>query len=176
MPYDLQLNSKKGDWPAKNRFHTYDFSLYLGVNYLISKKKMRSITSFLLSLVFFSCNTNEKSKTTKESTVPERGELSMDSQIFLGNRLFSEKTCITCHDINDQKVGPSVKQIMKVYKEKNGNIVAFLKGESKPMVDTTASQVAIMQANIDGFLQNITDEELNTIATYMMHVDKLNTE
>jgi cytochrome c len=31
-----------------------------------------------------------------------------------------------------------------------------------------------MQANIDGFLREITDEELNAIATYMMHVDKLN--
>ncbi|WP_273568540.1 c-type cytochrome [Maribacter halichondriae] len=98
----------------------------------------------------------------------------MDSQIFLGNRLFSEKTCITCHDVNEKKIGPSVKEIMTIYKEKNGDIVAFLKGEAKPMVDTIASQVAIMQANIDGFLKNVSDEELKTIATYMLHVDNLN--
>lgn len=55
---------------------------------------------------------------------------------------------------------------MKMYKEKNGNIVAFLKGETKPIVNTTASQVALMQTNIDGFLQNTSDEELKTIATY----------
>lgn len=30
-----------------------------------------------------------------------------------------------------------------------------------------------MQANIDGFLKDITDEELNAIATYMIHVDEL---
>tara|TARA_R100001377_G_C3150061_1_gene95954 strand:+ start:310 stop:414 length:105 start_codon:yes stop_codon:yes gene_type:complete len=30
-----------------------------------------------------------------------------------------------------------------------------------------------MQENIDGFLKKITDEELNAIATYMMHVDEL---
>ena len=69
-----------------------------------------------------------------------------------------------------------MKEIIKVYKEKNGDIVAFLKGEAKPIVDTTASQVAIMQANIDGFLKNIADEELKTIATYMLHVDQLNPE
>ncbi len=63
---------------------------------------------------------------------------------------------------------------MKVYTDQNGDIVAFLKGDTKPIVDTTASQVAIMQANIDGFLQNISDEELKTIATYMLHVDQLN--
>ncbi|MCM4152434.1 cytochrome C [Arenibacter sp. N53] len=135
---------------------------------------MRPISFFILFLIVSSCNEDKKSNNVKENTVPKRGELSMDSQIFLGNRLFSEKTCITCHDINGQKVGPSVKKIMKVYKEKNGNIVAFLRGGTKPLVDTTASQVAIMQANIDGFLQNISDEELKTIATYMLHVDELN--
>ena len=63
---------------------------------------------------------------------------------------------------------------MAVYKAKDGDIVAFLKGNAKPIVDTTASQIAIMQENIDGFLKKITDEELDAIATYMMHVDELN--
>jgi len=31
-----------------------------------------------------------------------------------------------------------------------------------------------MQENIDGFLKKITDEELNAISTYMLHVDELN--
>ena len=137
---------------------------------------MRLISFFIVFLIVSSCNMDKKSKEVKENVVPERGELSKDSQIFLGIRLFSEKTCITCHDVNRIKIGPSVKEIMKVYKEKNGDIVAFLKGEAKPIVDTTVSQVAIMQANIDGFLKNISDEELKTIATYMLHVDELNPE
>ena len=127
---------------------------------------------FLMALlVLNSCNTDKK---TKNSKAPERPELSHDSKIFLGNRLFSEKTCITCHALNTVKKGPSVVDIMHVYKENNADIVAFLKGNSKPIVDTTASQVAIMQANIDGFLKKITDEELDAISTYMLHVDKLN--
>ena len=137
---------------------------------------MRLISFCIVFLIVSSCNMDKKSKEVKENVVPERGELSKDSQIFLGNRLFSEKTCITCHDVNRIKIGPSVKDIMKVYKEKNGDIVAFLKGEAKPIVDTTESQVTIMQANIDGFLKNISDEELQTIATYMLHVDELNPE
>lgn len=135
---------------------------------------MRLFSILCLLLVLSSCNRTKKPIENPVKTVPQRGELSMDSQIFLGNRLFSEKTCITCHDVNEKKIGPSVKEIMTVYKEKDGDIVAFLKGEAKPMVDTTASQVAIMQANIDGFLKNISDEELKTIATYMLHVDNLN--
>lgn len=137
--------------------------------------KMRFFSFLTVLLVICACNRNKNPTEKLKATVPQRGELSQDSQIFLGNRLFSEKTCITCHDVNQKKIGPSVKEIMTIYKEKNGDIVAFLKGEAKPIVDTAASQVAIMQANIDGFLKNISDEELKTIATYMLHVDNLNT-
>ncbi len=137
---------------------------------------MRLFSFFIVVLLVCSCKMEQKSNKIIDTTVPKRGELSRDSQIFLGNRLFSEKTCITCHDVNQKKIGPSVKEIMAIYKENNGDIVAFLKGKAQPIVDTTASQVAIMQANIDGFLKGISDEELNTIATYMLHVDELNPE
>ncbi|MEP0134093.1 MAG: c-type cytochrome [Eudoraea sp.] len=137
---------------------------------------MRFGSFFIVFLVLCSCKVDKKSINNIDKAIPQRGELSWDSQIFLGNRLFSEKTCITCHEVNKKKIGPSVKEIMNIYKEKNGDIVAFLKGKAKPIVDTTSSQVAIMQANIDGFLKDISDEELKTIATYMQHVDELNTD
>jgi cytochrome c len=124
-------------------------------------------------LVLTSCQTDKKTEKKLETVVPERTELSQDSKIFLGNRLFSEKTCITCHAIDREHKAPSVVDIMHVYKTNNADIVSFLKGHAKPIVDTTASQVAIMQANIDGFLKQITDVELDAIATYMMHVDEL---
>ena len=134
---------------------------------------MRLFIFLIVILVLSSCNSDKKTKKDNEKGAPERAELSHDSKIFLGNRLFSEKTCITCHAIDNIKIGPSVVDIMHVYKENNADIVAFLKGNSKPIVDTTASQVAIMQANIDGFLKEISDEELNAISTYMLHVDEL---
>lgn len=124
-------------------------------------------------LVLTSCQTDKKTEKKLETVVPERTELSQDSKIFLGNRLFSEKTCITCHAIDREHKAPSVVDIMHIYKTNNADIVSFLKGHAKPIVDTTASQVAIMQANIDGFLKQITDVELDAIATYMMHVDEL---
>lgn len=137
---------------------------------------MRFFSFFIVFLIVCGCNVEKKSNKVIDKAVPERAALSRDSQIFLGNRLFSEKTCITCHDVHQKKIGPSVKEIMAIYKEKNGDIVAFLKGKANPIVDTTASQVVIMQANIDGFLKDISDEELKTIATYMLHVDELNPE
>jgi len=137
---------------------------------------MRLFIFLIVILVLNGCNTNKKTDKEIESGVPERSELSKDSKIFLGNRLFSEKTCITCHSLDKKKIGPSVVDIMAIYNEKNASIEAFLKGKSKPIVDTTPSQVAIMQDNIDGFLKKVTDEELNAIATYMLHVAELNSK
>jgi cytochrome c len=134
---------------------------------------MRLFILLIITLVFNSCNTSQSSDEANEIRSIERPELSEDSKIFLGNRLFSEKTCITCHAVNKKKVGPSVLEIVAVYNEKNADMEAFLRGKSNPIVDTTASQVAIMQANIDGFLKKVTDEELNAITTYMLHVSEL---
>ena len=134
---------------------------------------VRLFVFLMVILMFNSCDTDKKTDEIINKGAPERPELSQDSKIFLGNRLFSEKTCITCHAINNKKIGPSVVDIMHVYKKNNADIVSFLKGNSKPIVDTTASQVAIMQANVIGILKKITDEELNAIATYMIHVDEL---
>ena len=134
---------------------------------------MRYFSIFIGVLLICSCVNDNQTNEAVITAVPQRGELSKDSQIFLGNRLFSEKTCITCHDVDRVKTGPSVKEIMAVYREKNGDIVSFLKGNAKPLVDTTSSQVNIMQENINGFLKEISDEELNSISVYMIHVDEL---
>ncbi|WP_370097456.1 c-type cytochrome [Xanthomarina gelatinilytica] len=127
----------------------------------------------IVILLVSSCKTDKNALKEVKDDSKARTELSQDSKIFLGNRLFSEKTCITCHAIDSKHKAPSVVEIMQVYKAHDADIVAFLKGHAKPIVDTTASQVAIMQDNIDGFLKKITDEELDAIATYMMHVDEL---
>ncbi len=91
---------------------------------------MRLFSFLLLILILNSCNTNNKAENTLETAVPERAELSYDSKIFLGNRLFSEKTCVTCHAIDTYYKAPSVIEIMKIYKENNADIVSFLKGNS----------------------------------------------
>jgi cytochrome c len=133
---------------------------------------MRIFISLLAIITLGACDTAEQPEKNVKHKAPERAELSLDSKIFFGNRLFSEKTCITCHSIDSEKIGPSVIDIVHIYNENNASIEDFLKGKSEPIVDTTASQVAIMQANIDGFLKKVTDEELNAISTYMQHVDK----
>ena len=71
----------------------------------------------MLFLVFNSCKSDRNSKIANENDVPQRSELSQDSKIFLGNRLFSKKTGITYYAINAKKTAPSVVEIMRIYKK-----------------------------------------------------------
>ena len=49
---------------------------------------MRLFIFLIVILILNSCNSDKKLKNDSENGVPERTELSQDSKIFLGNRLF----------------------------------------------------------------------------------------
>ena len=95
-----------------------------------------------------------------------------NAQVEKGKALFTSKTCATCHGVDKKVLGPSIKNIVKVYSDKGANMVKFLKGNSEAIVDTDAGQVAIMKANIDGFLKEMKAEELQAITAYMRSVGK----
>ena len=61
--------------------------------------------------------------------------------------------------------GPSLEEIARVYKEKGGNMIAFLEGKSNPLVDP--SQYEIMKANIL-VTKDYPDEELVALQDYIM--------
>ncbi|RXP57062.1 cytochrome c [Lutibacter sp. HS1-25] len=88
----------------------------------------------------------------------------------LGKKLFTDKTCATCHQADAKLIGPSIKDINKVYTEQNADIVTFLTGNSAPIVDTDPGMVAIMKANLDGFVKDLSAEELASIALYMQSI------
>lgn len=90
--------------------------------------------------------------------------------IAKGQKLFIEKTCATCHLPNKKVIGPSIKDINKIYTENDTDIVAFLKGELDPIVDKDPGQVAVMKANLDGFVKGLNDDELNALKAYMESV------
>jgi cytochrome c len=136
----------------------------------------------LAALMFASCGEKKKEEVKKEVKAPvetvqktqEATETTatdaVSSNVELGKKLFTEKTCATCHQPSVKVIGPSIKDINKIYTEQNGNIVKFLKEESKPIVDTDPGQVAIMKANLDGFVKDLTGEELAAIAAYIRSV------
>ncbi|WP_372792643.1 c-type cytochrome [Lutibacter sp.] len=128
----------------------------------------------LAALFFVSCGEKKKEEVKEIETVKEEvketaTEVVADN-LELGKKLFTEKTCATCHNPDMKVIGPSIKDINKIYNEQNGNIVKFLKGESVAIVDTDPGQVAIMKANLDGFVKDMTGDELAAISAYMRSV------
>ncbi|MEX1383709.1 c-type cytochrome [Lutibacter sp.] len=130
----------------------------------------------LVAAIFTSCGDKKKEEVKKEveTKVEEvKKEVAADpvDNIALGKQLFTDKTCTTCHQPDAKVIGPSIKDIVKVYDEQNGNLVKFLKGESPAIVDTDPGQVAIMKANLDGFVKDLSGDELAALAAYMRSVE-----
>lgn len=120
----------------------------------------------IISIITISCGDKKKQETPESiETTPEQVvELTAED----GKALFASKTCTACHQPDVKTVGPSIKEINKIYNEKNASIVSFLKGELSPIVDTDPGQVAIMKANLDSFVKDLSDAELKAIEKYML--------
>ena len=123
----------------------------------------------LIAFVFTSCGDNKKEEVKKdvESKKEATSTTNPEDQIALGKKLFSDKTCTTCHQPDAKVIGPSIKDINKIYVEQKGDMIKFLKGEAKAIVDTDPGQVAVMKANLDGFVKDLSDNELAALAAYM---------
>ena len=74
--------------------------------------------------------------------------------------------------LDTKLIGPSIKDMVKVYSEQGGDIVEFLKGNSPAIVETDPGQIAIMKANLDSFVKDLTAEELQAISVYMNNAGK----
>ncbi|WP_396171442.1 c-type cytochrome [Flavobacterium sp.] len=121
---------------------------------------MKKALLLLAILAFVSCKKESeesfgKSETTTEVQKPEE----------LGKTLFEGKgACLACHKPDVKVIGPSLQDIAKIYKEKNGDMVTFLKGEGEPIVDPT--QYAVMKANF-AITKTMTEEELKALEAYV---------
>ena len=136
------------------------------------KKTLFALVMFALMLG--SCGDSKKEEVKKESEAPVEevkeapaAESSADDLVARGEKLFTDKTCVSCHQVDTKIVGPAIKDIISIYKENNASIVAFLKGEQEAIVDTDPGQVAIMKANLDGFVKDLNDDELKALEAYM---------
>lgn len=125
------------------------------------KKSALFAILFTVVLSVFSCKKESsgeslgKSETVTEIQKPED----------LGKELFNGKgACIACHQVDQKVVGPSLQDIAKIYKEKNGDMVSFLKGEGEPIVDPT--QYEIMKTNF-AITKAMSDNELKALKAYV---------
>ena len=131
---------------------------------------MKQTILLLLTLSLFSCKKDEEKKDalypeSGSETVAEGEAADLTPSQKLGKELFDGKgNCFSCHKPDQKVVGPSIEEIAKIYKEKNADMIAFLKGEGEPIVDP--SQFAVMKTNLY-ITKNFTDEELKGIEDYM---------
>lgn len=83
----------------------------------------------------------------------------------LGKQIFEgQGNCTSCHQADQKVIGPSIKEIAKIYKDKKGDIVTFLKGNAEPIVDP--EQFAVMKTNFP-ITKTMSDEELKAIESYI---------
>jgi len=145
-------------------------------------KKITLLFAILALISFSNCGDKKADKqpekitiqsdsdTKKEKPAMANAEANSDTIIAKGKKLFKDKTCFTCHMPNEAGIGPSIIDINKIYSDKNADIVAFLKGDLEPIVDTDPGQVAVMKANLDGFVKDLKEDELNALKAYMLSV------
>ncbi len=114
----------------------------------------------VISLSFLSCKKENsgfigKPEKTTEVQKPED----------LGVAIFEGKgACSACHHPEQKLVGPSLHEMAKIYKDKKGDMISFLKGEAEPLVDP--SQYEVMKVNLE-LTKTFSDEELKALEAYI---------
>ncbi|MFZ0597930.1 MAG: c-type cytochrome [Flavobacterium sp.] len=128
---------------------------------------MKYILFLAANLAFTSCK-NETTETSVQDPTENYSEghsAEAKTPEALGKQIFEgQGNCISCHQADKKVIGPSLQEIAKIYKDKKGNIVTFLKGNADPIVDP--DQFAVMKTNFP-ITQAMSDEELKAIESYI---------
>ena len=121
---------------------------------------MKNLAFFVCLLFLVSC----KKESEETFGQPNPAEVSQTPE-QLGKAIFEGKgNCVACHRIDEKLVGPSVKEMAKIYKAQNGDMVSFLKDEAKPIVDP--SQYEVMKTNL-ALTKEMSEQELKGLEAYI---------
>ncbi|SFC53072.1 c-type cytochrome [Flavobacterium phragmitis] len=127
---------------------------------------MKKILFLSAVLAFASCKkegSESKDQTTESYSEGESAKAATPEA--LGKEIFEGRgNCTACHQPDQKVIGPSIKEIAKIYKDKKGDMVTFLKGNGEPIVDP--SQFSVMQTNF-AITKEMSDEDLKAIETYI---------
>lgn len=121
---------------------------------------MKKILFLVIISIFLSCK--KEPEVVTDVLVVDKPNVTKE----LGKELFEGKgMCFTCHKEDTKIIGPSIKEIAKIYTDKKASISIFLQGETDPIVDPT--QFEIMKANFE-ITRTMTEEELKALEEYML--------
>src|SRR5690606_12667680 len=116
-------------------------------------RKLTFIGASLVLILSVSCSSPCKEKSTNTTTeksatseTVEQNPKPAEAVASAGQKLYSEKGCLVCHQLNTKLVGPSVKDIAAAYSGNKAGLTEYLKGEGKSIVDP--SQSSVMQPQI----------------------------
>ena len=130
---------------------------------------LKTLVAFALALTLTNCG--EKKETDAygnpvNKDAAAQPEVTVDPIVAKGQELFEGKgTCTACHKPDTKVIGPSIKEIAKIYKEKDASIAAFINEEGEPIVDPT--QYETMKTNF-AITKAMTAEERKALEIYMM--------
>ena len=82
-----------------------------------------------------------------------------------GKTLFQQKGCTACHQADKDTVGPALKKIAGTYAGKEDDLIKFLKGQGKSIVDP--AKEAVMKPNLNT-TKVMKDNELKALAKYIL--------
>lgn len=137
-------------------------------------RKLTFIGASLVLLLSVSCSSPSKEKSTNTTTeksatseTVEKNPKPAEAVASAGQKLYSEKGCLVCHQLNTKLVGPSVKDIAAAYSGNKAGLTAYLKGEGKSIVDP--SQSSVMQPQI-AITKALPADELDAIVDYILSI------
>lgn len=129
---------------------------------------MKHLLPAFIIFCFFSCKSEEKNEPlyqqSNDATVAEGAEADLSAEAQLGREIFDGKgNCYSCHKPDQKVIGPSIREIATVYKDKKADMVKFLREEAPPVVDP--EQYPVMKSNLV-LTKSYTDEELKALEAY----------
>jgi cytochrome c len=128
---------------------------------------MKKIIFLLFTSIFISCGDKKSEPFGKatDETLVDQTEVAVDPTLALGEELFNGiGLCKSCHLPDKKVIGPSITEIASIYREKEGDMVAFLKENAEPIVDP--SQYEVMKTNF-AITKTLSDDELKALEAYI---------
>jgi len=140
--------------------------LCLNCCYTIFNIILKKLFILLITLSLIACKSEDKKEdNASSSTVSEGATANFTPEQQLGKEIFEGKgNCYSCHKPEEKAIGPAIREISKIYKAQKGDIVTFLKGEGKPIVDP--SQFEVMKTNFY-ITKTFSEEELKAVEAYI---------
>ncbi len=89
-----------------------------------------------------------------------------DPVVAKGKKLFEGRgNCTACHKPDKKVIGPSLVEIAQVYREKQGDMIAFLREEAPAIVDP--HQYEAMRINLR-LTKKMSQDELRALEAYIL--------